>query len=136
MSDKQSAEEHLRNFNTIIAQLANINVILEDDEFIDKLLMSLPESWSNFCEQVCIRENQPTYTDLETLLIHQDSRRTRFQNRSQIEEALMVEGGSRSGKGRNSRGTGRSGGKGRDGPVRGGSSTARHGGSAAGGSVV
>ncbi len=48
MSDKQSAEEHLRNFNAIVAQLANINTTLEDDELIDRLLMSLPNSWSNF----------------------------------------------------------------------------------------
>lgn len=94
MTEKQSVEEHLRNISTLVAQLANIDAIIPDEDLIDRILMSLPDSWADFCGQVSTRETPITFIELEALLLQEDGRRSRFKNRSQVEEALIVEGGS------------------------------------------
>jgi hypothetical protein len=44
MTDKMSIEEYLMSIGSITAQLANIGVIIPDDELVDCTLTSLPPS--------------------------------------------------------------------------------------------
>lgn len=111
MSDKMSIDEHLRNVSSLIGQLANINVLVPDDELVDRVLTSLPSNWSIFRQLVSARENPISFSELESLLLQEDGIRSRLKNREEVEEALSANEinyvGRKEKGGRSNRGRGR-----------------------------
>jgi hypothetical protein len=105
MSEKTSIEEHLKAVSILVGQLANIGIAVPDEELVDCVLTSLPSSWKIFRTMTSNRENPISYSELENLMLHKASVRTREQE--QDEEAFFVsrpEGGrypnQRNGRGR------------------------------------
>lgn len=43
MIERQSMEGHLRDVNFIVHELANIGVLLIDEDVVDRVLISLPQ---------------------------------------------------------------------------------------------
>ena len=109
MTEKQSMEEHLRSVNSIVNQLANIGVLLPDEDLVDRVLMSLPSSWTFMRQLINARENPITYSGLEALLLQEDAMKTRIEAQEEVEEAMAVSQESRvgRGKGRSGRDQGR-----------------------------
>ena len=104
LTEKSSMEDHTRNISQIVGQLASINVIIPDDEIVDRTLMSLPSSWSWIRHMVSTRETPITFAELESLLLQEDATRAHYKGRDNTEEALSAnfaksgKQGSRSGR--------------------------------------
>jgi hypothetical protein len=90
MTDKMSIEEHLMSIGSIMAQLTNIRVVILDDELVDRALTSLLPSWDIFWQMVSGRENPPSFSELEMLLIQEDGVRTRKRD-TDDEEAMALQ---------------------------------------------
>ena len=90
MLEKTTIEEHLCTVSSLIAQLANIGTIVPDEELVDRVLTSLPPSWSIFRQMICGREHQLSFIELETLLIQEDGVCTRSREQDESNEAMML----------------------------------------------
>jgi hypothetical protein len=77
------------SIGSIIAQLANIGVVIPDDEMVDHVLTSLPTSWDIFRQMVSGRENPPSYPKFEMLLIQEDGVRA-CKRDAETEEAMIL----------------------------------------------
>jgi hypothetical protein len=42
MSEKTTIDEHLRNISSLASQLANIGIVVANDELVDLILTNLP----------------------------------------------------------------------------------------------
>ena len=91
MSEKTTIEEHLRTVSSLIAQLANIGTLIPDEELVDRVLTSLPASWSIFRQMICGRERALSFLELEGLLIQEDGVRTRARD-LEDDEAILAHG--------------------------------------------
>jgi hypothetical protein len=91
MTEKTTIEEHLRNVSSLIAQLANIGTIVADEELVDRVLTSLPSSWTIFRQMICGRERPLSFIELESLLIQEDGVRTRSREQDENDEAMMLQ---------------------------------------------
>ena len=89
MSEKSTVEEHLRNVSSLLAQLANIGTLIPDEEIVDRVLTSLPASWSIFRQMICGREHPLSFLELEALLIQEDGVRARSRDQED-DEALLL----------------------------------------------
>jgi hypothetical protein len=91
MSEKMSIEDLLRTVSDLTGQLANIGVIVPDEELVDRVLTSLPSSWDVLRQLATQRERPITFAELEAMLLHEDSIRSRNRDRKEREEALVLE---------------------------------------------
>lgn len=64
MTKRQPMEEHLQSVNFIVNQVANIGVLLSNEDVVDRVLMNLPHSWIFMGQLVNARENTILYTAL------------------------------------------------------------------------
>jgi hypothetical protein len=90
MTNRMSVEEHLRNVSTIVGQLANLGIIVPDEELVDRVLTSLSTSWLIFRQMITNREHVVSFTELENLLIQEDGLCTRARDLEGSEEAMFV----------------------------------------------
>ena len=65
MSNKTSIENHLKSINMLVAQLGNINVVLPEEELVTRIIMSLLESWSLYCQFILARERAVSSLELQ-----------------------------------------------------------------------
>jgi hypothetical protein len=56
MTHKTTIDEYLRTINTLTSELANIGVVIPDEELVDRVLTSLPSNWNVFKQMVYGRE--------------------------------------------------------------------------------
>jgi hypothetical protein len=90
MTDRMSIEEHLRNVSTIVGQLANIGIVVLDEELVDRVLTSLPTSWLIFRQMITNREHPVSFAKLENLMIQEDGLHTRTRDLEGSEEAMFA----------------------------------------------
>ena len=90
LTENSSMEDHTRNISQIVGQLASIDVVIPDDEIVDRTLMSLPSSWSWIRHMVSTRETPITFAELESLLLQEDAARAQYKGRDNTEEALSA----------------------------------------------
>jgi hypothetical protein len=90
MSERTNINEHLRSIGSLTTQLANIGIVVADDELVDLVLTSLPPSWSVFRQTMTGKENPSNFSDLESLLLLEDSVHTIHQEQEEHEEAMNV----------------------------------------------
>jgi hypothetical protein len=64
-SEKLPIIDHLKFIDTLIGQMANIDVIIPDSELVMIKLTSLPSSWKVFFQMIVGRENLPSFAELE-----------------------------------------------------------------------
>jgi hypothetical protein len=55
--------------SSLIAQLANIGIIVLDEELVDRVLTNLPSNWTIFRQMICGKECPLSFIELESLLI-------------------------------------------------------------------
>jgi hypothetical protein len=91
MSEKMSIEDLLRTVSDLTGQLANIGVIVPDEELVDRILTSLPSSWDVLRQLTTQRERPITFAELEAMLLHEDSIRSCNRDREEREEVLVLE---------------------------------------------
>ena len=84
-------------------------MLLPDEDLVDRVLMSLPSSWTFMRQLINARENPITYSGLEDLLLQEDAMETRINAQEEIEEAMAISQSFRigHGKGRGDREHGR-----------------------------
>jgi hypothetical protein len=88
MSEKTSIDEHLKAVSTLVGQLANISIVVLDEELVDRVLTNLPPNWKIFRTMTSNREIPVSYLELENLMLHKAVVRTREQEHD--EEAFFV----------------------------------------------
>jgi hypothetical protein len=91
MSEKMSIEDLLRTVSDLTGQLANIGVVVPDEELVDRVLTSLPSSWDVLHQLATQRECPIIFAKLEAMLLHEDNIRTPNLEREEREEALVLE---------------------------------------------
>jgi hypothetical protein len=91
MSEKMSIEDLLCTASDLTGQLANIGIIVPDEELVDRVLTSLLSSWDVLRQLATQRERPITFAKLEAMLLHEDSIRSRNRDREEREEALVRE---------------------------------------------
>jgi hypothetical protein len=91
MTEIMTVEDLLRTVNDLTRQLANIGVIVPDDELVDRELTSLPVSWNVFRQLALQRERSFTFAKLESMLLHEDNIHSRNREREENDEVLSLE---------------------------------------------
>jgi hypothetical protein len=89
MTERDIVVEHLRKVSELIGQLANIGVIVPDDELVDRVLTSLPPSWEVFRCMASNRKTPYSLSELEGRLLAEDSVCTR--NKDEDESVMMAQ---------------------------------------------
>jgi hypothetical protein len=91
MTEKMNIEDLLCTVSDLTGQLANIGVVVPDEELVDRVLTSLPTSWDVLCQLATQCEHPITFAELEAMLLHEDSIRSRNREREEREEALVLD---------------------------------------------
>ena len=88
MKDRDSVTEHLNEFNTMVSQLASINIKISDEDKCITLLCSLPDSWYSLV--IAIGSNATTlqFDEIVSSLLMKEMRRKNME--SQNGDALSV----------------------------------------------
>ena len=80
MIEKTIVDDHLRNINTITNQLANIGIVVPNEELLDRVFTSVPLNWSIFKQMASKKENPYSFSELESLMIHKACIGAQFNN--------------------------------------------------------
>ncbi|CAM6115007.1 unnamed protein product [Calypogeia fissa] len=67
--------ENFKEFSILLTELARIEVNLEATNRVDLVLWALPISWHAFGSMIAARENLPSLTELEQLIMTKETRR-------------------------------------------------------------
>jgi len=90
MKDGDSVMEHLNAFNTLVSQLASIDIKISDENKCISLLCSLPYSWDSLV--IAIGSNATTlqFNEIVSAFLMEDMRWKNME--SQNGDALSVQG--------------------------------------------
>ena len=72
MPQRKSLDLHLQDVNSIVAQLASLEVTIQDEDLVDQMLA---RSWSSFIEIHQGRDQSPTFSELQGSMLHKESSR-------------------------------------------------------------
>ena len=72
MKDGVTMKDHVDEFNKLILDLENVNIILEDEDRALILLSSLPESYEHFVDTLLYRRQTLTLKDVKNALESKD----------------------------------------------------------------
>lgn len=61
MTKKPTVLEHLKDITTLMSQLANIGIVVLDEELVDCIVTSLPSNWNIFRQMVFGKEHLPSF---------------------------------------------------------------------------
>ena len=81
--------EHLRKVSELTRQLANIGVVVPDEELVDRVLTSLPPSWEVFRCMASNREMPYSLSKLKGRLLAEDA--VRIRNKDDDESVMMAQ---------------------------------------------
>jgi len=90
MKDGDSVTKHLNAFNTMVSQLASVDIKISDEDKCISLLCSLPDSWDSLV--IAIGSNATTFhfDEIVSSLLKEEMRRKFME--SQNGDALSVRG--------------------------------------------
>ena len=90
MKDGDSVTKHLNAFNTMVSQLASVDIKISDEDKCISLLCSLPDSWDSLV--IAIGSNATTFhfDEIVSSLLKEEMRRKFME--SQNGDALSVQG--------------------------------------------
>ena len=110
MKDGDSVTEHLNAFNTVVSQLASVDIKISDEDKCISLLCSLPDSWDSLV--IAIGSNATTlqFDEIVSALLTEEMRLKNMDN--QNGDALSVRGWSQN-RNKNKSSSGRSKSRGR-----------------------
>ncbi|CAM6103219.1 unnamed protein product [Calypogeia fissa] len=87
-TDGKSMGENFKEFSILLTKLARIEVNPEATDLVDLVLGALPTSWHAFGSMIAARESLPSLTELEQLIMTEETRRLAIEE--PIGEALAA----------------------------------------------
>ena len=105
MKDGDSVTEHLNAFNTVVCQLASVDIKISDEDKCISLLCSLPDSWDSLVIAIGSNATALQFDEIVSALLTEEMRRKNME--SQNGDALSVRGRSQN-KNKNKSSSGRS----------------------------
>ena len=92
MKNGVAVKDHMDEFNKLILDLENVNIILEDEDRALILLSSLPESYEHFVDTLLYRRQSLTLKDVKNALESKDLKKmTEVKDQSKT-EGLVAKG--------------------------------------------
>eukprot|EP00253_Pinus_taeda_P033481 PITA_33481 len=110
MKDGDSVTEHLNTFNTVVSQLASVDIKILDGDKCISLLCSLPDSWDSLVIAIGSNATAFQFDEIVSALLTEEMRRKNTE--SQNGDALFVRGRSQN-RNKNKSSSGRSNSRGR-----------------------
>ena len=105
MKDGDSVIEHLNAFNTVVSQLASVDIKIADEDKCINLLCSLPDSWDSLVIAIGSNATSLQFQEIVSSLLTQEMRWKNME--SQNGDALSIRGKSKN-KNKNKSSSGRS----------------------------
>ena len=90
MKDGDSVAEHLNAFNTMVSQLASVDIKMFEEDKCITLLYYLPDSWDNLVMDISSTSSVLNLEDVVASLLLEEMRRKSFED--QTKDALSVRG--------------------------------------------
>ena len=87
MKDGVAMKDHVDEFNKLILDLENVNIILEDEDKALILVSSLPESYEHFVDTLLYRKQTLTLKDVKNALESKD-----LKKRAEVKDQSNAEG--------------------------------------------
>ena len=88
MKDGDSVTQHLNEFNTVVSQLASIDIKISDEYKCISLLCSLPDSWDSLVIAIASNTIALQFDEIVSSLLMEETRRKNME--SQNGDALSV----------------------------------------------
>eukprot|EP00253_Pinus_taeda_P030595 PITA_30595 len=108
--DGDSVTEHLNAFNTMVSQLAYVDIKISDEDKCISLLCSLPDSWNSLVIAIGSNATALLFDEIVSSLLMEEMRQKNIENRNG--DALSVQGRTQN-RNKNKSSSGRSKSKGR-----------------------
>eukprot|EP00253_Pinus_taeda_P001427 PITA_01427 len=105
MKDGDSVTEHLNEFNTVVSQLASVDIKISDEDKCISLLCSLPDSWDSLVIAIGSNATALQFDEIVSSLLTEEMRRINME--SQNGDALSIRGRSQN-RNKNKTSSGRS----------------------------
>jgi hypothetical protein len=100
MQEGTQLREHLEQSNTLLLELRNIDVKIEDEDAALILLVSLPLSYENFVQSFIVGRDSVTLEEVRSSLHSRELRHSASSTGSENQASgLFTSGGSAKGKG-------------------------------------
>jgi len=90
MKDGDSVKEHLNAFNTIVSQLASVDIKILDEDKCISLLCSLPNSWDSLVIAICSNAIALQFNEIVSFLLMEEMRQKNMESHNG--DALSVRG--------------------------------------------
>eukprot|EP00253_Pinus_taeda_P006275 PITA_06275 len=88
IKDGESVTEHLNAFNTVVSQLASVDIKISDEDKCISLLCSLPDSWDSLVIAIGSNATALQFDEIVSALLTEEMRRKNMDN--QNGDALSV----------------------------------------------
>jgi hypothetical protein len=86
----QPIDMHLAAINGLVTQLRNCVDTLTNAQLVNAVLSSLPASWDNFSTAICLKDTQPKYPKLQTMLQQEELNREQHQKRKDVPTEAII----------------------------------------------
>ena len=90
MKEGTAMKDHLDEFNKLILDLENVNVMLEDEDRALILLSSLPDSYEHFVDTLLYGRQTLTLKDVKNALESKDLKKISYFKDQAIGDGLFV----------------------------------------------
>eukprot|EP00253_Pinus_taeda_P016958 PITA_16958 len=80
MRDGDSVTERLNAFNTVVSQLASIDIKISDEDKCINLLCSLPDSWDSLVITIGTNENAFQFDEIVSAFLTEEMRRKNMES--------------------------------------------------------
>ena len=80
MKDGDSVTEHLNAFNTVVSQLASVDIKILDEDKCISLLCSLPDSWDSLVIAIGSNATALQFDEIVSALLTEEMRRKNMDN--------------------------------------------------------
>lgn len=90
MKEGTNMKDHLDEFNKMILDLKNINIVLEDKDKALILLSSLPDSYEHFVDTLFYRRQKITLKDVKSALDSKDLKKKSNGKDQSYRERLTI----------------------------------------------